>query len=96
MRVAVDAMGGDYAPQEIVKGAIQAAKEDSTEIILVGSEDAIQRELEKYDVSGLPIRGVNASEIIREGESPVTALRLKPDASIMVATRMVNRSSWRA
>jgi glycerol-3-phosphate acyltransferase PlsX len=89
VRVAVDAMGGDYAPREIVKGAIQAAERDGIEVILVGSEDAIQRELEKYDISGLPIRMVNTGEVIREGESPVAALRLKPDASIMVATRML-------
>ena len=89
VKVAVDAMGGDYAPQEIVKGAIQAAQKDGIELILVGSEDAIQRELEKYDVSELPIRVVNASEVIRDGESPVAALRQKPDASIPVATQLV-------
>jgi len=89
VKVAVDAMGGDYAPQEIVKGAIQAAQKDGIELILVGSEDAIQRELEKYDVSELPIRVVNASEVIRDGESPVAALRQKPDASISVATQLV-------
>jgi len=87
--VTVDAMGGDYAPQEIVKGAIQAAEKDGVELILVGSEEAIQRELRKYDVSGLPIRVVNASEVIREDESPVTALRQKPGASLLVAMRLV-------
>ena len=89
VRVAVDAMGGDYAPQEIVKGAVQAAEKDGIKLILVGSKDAIQRELEKYDASKLPIRVVNASEVIRDGESPVIALRQKPDASIPVATQLV-------
>ena len=89
VKVAVDAMGGDYAPQEIVKGAIQAAEKDGVELILVGPEDAIQRERRKYDVSGLPIRVVNASEVIREDESPVTALRQQPDASLLVAMRLV-------
>lgn len=89
VRVAIDAMGGDYAPQEIVKGAIRAAEKDGTETILVGSEDAIRRELEKYDVSGLPIRVVNASEAIEESESPVTALRQKLDASVLVAMRLM-------
>jgi len=89
VRVAVDAMGGDYAPQEIVKGAIQAAREDGPEIILVGSEDAIRGELQQYDTSGVSISVVNAGETIREGESPVAALRVKSDASILVATRMV-------
>jgi glycerol-3-phosphate acyltransferase PlsX len=89
VRVAVDAMGGDYAPKEIVKGTIEAARRKGVELILVGFEDAIWRELEKYDASELPIRVVNASQVVQEGESPVAALRLKPDASIVVATRMV-------
>lgn len=89
VRVAVDVLGGDYAPQEIVKGAVQAAREDGIDLILVGFKDAIHRELEKYDVSELPISVVNAGEVIREDESPVAALRLKPDASILVATRMI-------
>ena len=89
VRIAVDAMGGDYAPQETVKGALQAAREDGIEIILVGSEDAIQRELAMYDVSQLPIHVVNASQVIRDGESPVAALRHKPDASVPVAMRLV-------
>ena len=89
MRVAVDAMGGDYAPQEIVKGAIQTVERDEIEVILVGSEDAIHRELEQHDVSGLAVRVVNATESIRDGESPVAALRQKPDASVLVAIRLV-------
>ena len=89
VRVAIDVMGGDYAPQEIVKGAIQAVEQDGNELILVGSEDAIRKELEQYDVSDLPFRVVNASEAIRDGESPVAALRQKPDASVLVAMRLV-------
>jgi len=50
--VAVDAMGGDYAPREIVKGAIEGAKKEGIEIILVGREDAIQKEMERYGISG--------------------------------------------
>jgi len=92
VRVAVDAMGGDYAPQEIVKGAIQAASEGGIEVLLVGSEDTIHGELAKYDVSHLPIDVVNASEVIRDGESPVAALRHKPDASVPVAMRLVKEN----
>lgn len=91
VRVAVDAMGGDYAPQEIVKGAIGAAMGDGIDIILVGPEDAVKGELEKYDISGVPINVVNANEVIQEGESPVAAMRQKPDASILVATQLVKR-----
>ena len=88
-KIAIDAMGGDYAPEEIVKGAIGAAREGGIELILVGSEDAIQRELRKYDASTLPIRVVNASEAIQEGESPVAVLHHKSDASLLVAMRLV-------
>lgn len=89
VRIAVDAMGGDHAPEETVKGAIRAARSDGIEIILVGSEDAVRGELEKYDISGVPVRVVNASEVIQEGEPPVAAVRQKPDASIVVATQLV-------
>lgn len=89
MKIAIDAMGGDYAPQEMVKGAVQAAERDGVEVMLVGRDGAIQEELKKYDVSSLSIRVVNASEVIREGESPVAALREKPDASVLVAMRLV-------
>jgi len=89
VRIAVDAMGGDYAPQEIIKGAIQAAKNGEIEIILVGSEDVIYREIARYDVSHLPIHVVNASEVIRDDESPVAALHHKRDASVPVAMRLV-------
>jgi len=89
--VAVDAMGGDHAPQEIVKGAIEGAKREGIEIILVGREDAVQKEVERYGISGLPIRVMNASEVILDGEPPIMALRQKPDASISVATQLVRR-----
>jgi phosphate acyltransferase len=89
VKVAVDAMGGDYAPQELVKGAVQASSRGGIEVILVGPDSLIQRELQNYDVQGLPIRVVNASQVIQDGESPVEAIRQKPDASVLVATRMV-------
>jgi glycerol-3-phosphate acyltransferase PlsX len=91
IRIAVDAMGGDYAPQEIVRGAIQAAEEQGAEVILVGREERIEEEIGKCSTTELPLRIVNASDIIQDGESPVTALRLKPDASIPVAIRMVEQ-----
>ena len=89
MRIAVDAMGGDYAPQEIVKGALWAAGTDEIELILVGSEDAIRREIGEDDVSALPVRVLNTSEVIQEGEPPIAALHQKPDASVLVAMRLV-------
>ncbi|MCR5772803.1 MAG: phosphate acyltransferase PlsX [Butyrivibrio sp.] len=91
IRVAVDAMGGDNAPGEIVKGAIEAIKEDSNvKVFLVGQEDKIQAELSKYngyDQNRVEI--VNATQIIEMAEAPVVAIRQKPDSSIVKAMQMV-------
>ena len=92
VRVAVDAMGGDYAPREIVKGAIQAVRDiggKGLEVILVGLEDAIRKEITQYDITGLPVYVLNAGEVIRDGESPVVALRQRPNASILAAMRLM-------
>jgi glycerol-3-phosphate acyltransferase PlsX len=88
IKVAVDAMGGDYAPQEIIQGAVMAAKKGNVAITLVGHEAIVERELAKYDVSHLPLDYVSADEVIREGEHPALALRHKPNASIAVATAL--------
>jgi glycerol-3-phosphate acyltransferase PlsX len=83
-------MGGDYAPEEIVKGAVLAAQKNDMEITLVGPEDILERELNKYSFSnGLAIHLVQATEVIKEGEPPALAVRRKPDCSIAVAARLV-------
>lgn len=89
MKIAVDAMGGDYAPEEIVKGAVIGAREYGVEIILVGPEERIEEELAKHDRSGVSIEIVNTSEYLVEGEHPAYALRQKRNASILVATKLV-------
>jgi glycerol-3-phosphate acyltransferase PlsX len=89
VRVAVDAMGGDYAPQEIVKGAILALKEGGLEIGLVGAPDIIETELTKHDIHHLPLRSIRADEVIEEDEHPAFAVYRKPNASIVVATKML-------
>ena len=92
VRVAVDAMGGDYAPREIVKGVIQAVKDTGgkgLEVVLVGLEDAIRKEITQYDTTGLPVYVLNAGEVIGDGESPVAALRQRPNASILTAMRLM-------
>ena len=88
-RVVVDAMGGDYAPEEIVKGAVSAAQGDGLEVLLVGPQDIVEAELAKYDTSGLSIRSIPADDYIREGENPALAARRKPNSSIAVAMRMM-------
>lgn len=88
IRVAVDAMGGDFAPAEIVKGAVQASRELQIEIILVGDLEKLSRELKKYKERGeLPV--VAASEVIEMDESPAQAVKQKKDASINVAVSLV-------
>lgn len=89
MRIAVDGMGGDYAPEEIVKGAVMAAKEYGVQIDLVGPAERMQTELAKHDLSGAEIEIVPASEYLVEGEPPAYALRQKRDASVAVATKLV-------
>ena len=89
-RIAVDAMGGDYAPAEIVKGAVLASQELATEIVLVGKPQLLSHELEKYKEHGkLPI--VPASEVIGNNESPAQAVKSKKDASINVAVSLVKQ-----
>jgi glycerol-3-phosphate acyltransferase PlsX len=82
-------MGGDYAPEEIIKGAVMGAKKGNVEIILVGSPEVLERELSKNNASQLPITCVRADEVVREGEHPAFAIRRKPNASIAVATKLI-------
>jgi glycerol-3-phosphate acyltransferase PlsX len=90
VRVAVDVMGGDYAPEEIVKGAVLAAGKGDVEILLVGSTNVLEKELAKYKfANGSSIHIVEASEVIKENESPVDVVRRKPNCSVAVAAKMV-------
>lgn len=90
VRIAVDGMGGDYAPGEIVKGAVYAAQKGDMEVILTGPLSILEGELAKCGVSdNLPIRCVEASEVIKESESPALAIRHKRNSSIVIATKLV-------
>ena len=89
LRIAIDSMGGDYAPEEIVKGAVKAAKAGKTEIVLVGPSAILEKELSKYDTSHLPITKIEAGEVIKEGEAPAYAIYHKPDSTINVAMGLV-------
>lgn len=89
-KVAVDAMGGDNAPLEIVKGAVEAVQENSKiKVYLVGKQDAVEAELSKYTYDKQRIEVVNATEIIETAEPPVMAIRKKKDSSIVVALNLV-------
>ena len=93
MRVAVDAMGSDGAPQVEVAGAVQASLEDDSadaEIILVGDETALRQELEKHPKHG-NIRIVHAPEAVGMHEPPVNAIRQKKNSSLLVALRLMKQ-----
>lgn len=89
-KVALDAMGGDNAPAEIVKGAVDAlTREKGLYIFLVGQEDAVKNELEKYTYDKDRIEVVPATEVIEMAEPPVNAIRKKKDSSIVVGMKLV-------
>ena len=89
--IAVDAMGGDHAPEEVVLGAVQAVRAGGVDIALVGDPVALEAEFSKHLCDDLPISIVPSEGVIVEGEAPALALRQKPKASIVVATGMIKR-----
>ncbi len=90
VNIAVDAMGGDNAPGEIVKGAIEALeKAGDLKIFLVGKEDAVREELLKYTYDPDRIEVVHASEVIEMAEPPVMAVRTKKDSSLVKCMYLV-------
>lgn len=92
IKVAVDAMGGDYAPAEAVKGAVAAVLEkENVEVLLVGKQEILEKELESCNYPKERIRIVPASEVIETGEPPVAAIRGKKDSSIVVGMKLVRK-----
>ncbi len=94
VNVAVDAMGGDNAPFEIVKGAIEAVKESNKiKVFLVGKENLIHEELKKYQYDEKQVEVVHAEEVIETAEPPVMAIRKKKDSSIVKALNLVKEGT---
>ena len=92
VRVVVDAMGGDYAPEEPVKGAVEALRENqSIFIYLAGKEDVIRRELKKYTYPEDRLKIVPASQVIETGEPPAAAIQKKKDSSLVAGLQMVRK-----
>ena len=94
--VAVDAMGGDNAPGEIVKGTVEAIKESNLKVLLVGLEEEIKKELSQYSYSKDKIEIVPATEVISTEESPTTAIRRKKDSSMVVGLNLVKEGKAEA
>lgn len=89
MNIMIDGMGGDHAPEEIVKGAVQAAKEISGTVSIIGREERINECLQALNWNGDNIEVVNATEVISNNESPAMAVRKKKDSSISKGMRML-------
>lgn len=91
-RIAIDAMGGDYAPEEIVAGAIQASAELDIDVLLVGNQPQIDSLVKKYgSKQATAIEVVHAEDVIAMKEEPLVGIRRKPNASINVAMNLVKQ-----
>ncbi|MBR4025946.1 MAG: phosphate acyltransferase PlsX, partial [Lachnospiraceae bacterium] len=91
-KVALDAMGGDNAPVEIVKGAIDAvSSRTDIKVFLIGQEDIVKEELEKYSYPKNQIEVIHAPEVIETAEPPVVAIRKKKQSSIVIGMNMVKQ-----
>lgn len=94
VNVAVDAMGGDNAPLEIVKGVVDAVNEDKRiKVYLVGRQDEVNAELSKYSYDPVQIEVVNCTEVIETAEPPVVAIRTKKDSSLVKCMKLVKEET---
>jgi glycerol-3-phosphate acyltransferase PlsX len=92
MKIAVDAMGGDFAPQNIVEGAYLAAQEYGVPVVLVGDQEIVRKEISRHPgADSLPLTVVHASEAVGMDESPLTPIRKKKDSSIKIAYDLVKK-----
>lgn len=93
MRFAVDGMGGDHAPLEVVKGCVDAVAELGVEITITGPAERIEAELAKYDYDQTKISVLNTTEVVGTDEAPVQAIRRKKDSSLRRAIELVKEGT---
>ena len=96
MRIVVDAMGGDHAPQAVVEGAVNAVNDLNVRVSLIGIEHQIRRELEKHTYPSDLIEVIHAPEVVEMDEPAVTPLRKKKDSSIALGIKLLNDSGYDA
>jgi glycerol-3-phosphate acyltransferase PlsX len=96
MNIALDVMGGDHAPQEIVAGAVLGAREYGVTVSLVGQPDAIKAELRRHNIRGLNLPIVPATQVIEMEDKPAKAVRAKKDSSMVVACKLVKSGQAQA
>jgi glycerol-3-phosphate acyltransferase PlsX len=88
-RVALDVMGGDHAPEEVMAGAVQAAHDLDIGVILVGPEPTIRSEMAKYDISGLDLTIEHTDDVVRMDEHPAEAVRTRPNNTMSLCMRLI-------
>jgi glycerol-3-phosphate acyltransferase PlsX len=91
MRVVLDAMGGDHAPQVTVEGGVLAAREYGIEVVMVGQRDLLEAELARHETAGLSLPVVHASEVLEMEDEPASAAKTKKDSSMAVGMELVRR-----
>jgi glycerol-3-phosphate acyltransferase PlsX len=91
IRISVDGMGGDYAPANIVAGAVQAVSEFDVDVLLVGIQDQLKAELKKHYVPANRIEVVDAPEVVGMEEQATTAVRRKKNSSMRIAVDLASR-----
>ncbi len=96
MKILVDAMGGDFAPVEIVKGVVESVLADNVEVVLVGQQSVMEQELSKYKGWESRIHLVNATQVIECSESPTEGVKNKPDSSIVVGMNLLKKGEGAA
>lgn len=96
MKIVLDAMGGDHAPEVVIDGAVRAARDLDVEVLLVGRPEAIQPELARYDTTDLRLPIIPASQVVEMDEHPAAAVRAKPDSSMVVGMRLVKEGEAQA
>ncbi len=96
MKIALDAMGGDFGPAVVVEGAVAAAREFGLASVLVGDKASIEREIIRLKAQDLPVAIRHASQVVGMAEAPSQALRRKRDSSLRVAAELVKEGECSA
>ncbi|MCA9404664.1 MAG: phosphate acyltransferase PlsX [Candidatus Omnitrophica bacterium] len=96
MKIVVDAMGGDHAPQAVVAGVIEAIKEIKVHVALVGQEDLIQKELAQYEYPKDHVEVVHAPEVVGMDEPAITPIRRKKNSSITIGINLLKQDGYDA
>ena len=89
MKIILDAMGGDHAPQVPVEASVKAVKELGVDVVLVGKEEVIKEELSKYEYPQSKVEIVHADEVITNYEEPAKAVRSKKNSSIVIGANLL-------